>query len=88
MVYGGTGSMNIVLKNNRNLLAKRKRFEGLVSSNSGKIETANFHKEVSKEYLLKLRNRLQEENKNRRYRIWSIFGLIASIIIACALYYM
>lgn len=81
-------SMSIVMKSNRNLLPKRKRFEGLVGSNSGKIEIANFHKEVSKEYLLKLRTRLQQENKNRRYRIWSIFGLISTIIIASALYYM
>jgi len=81
-------SMSIVMKNNRNLLPKRKWFEGLVGSNSGKIGIANFHKEVSKEYLLKLRTRLQQENKNRRYRIWSIFGLISTIIIASALYYM
>lgn len=85
---GSAAFMNTVIKNNRNMLSKRKRLKCTLS---GKIVASkiisNFDK-PSKQQLYKIRQRLQRENLLRRRRLAIVFGGISTIIITLMIYYL
>lgn len=86
---GGGGSMaaaNTTLKNNRNLLSKRKRLKNrLIGKEQDKYETKALS---SSSYDLKrLKNRLKREHKEIRAKQLLIVGVVMLIIISVFIYY-
>lgn len=88
MGFGSAAAMNAVIRNNRNMLSKRKRLKGTLS---GKIiankEVSNFDR-PSKQDLLKIRQRLQKENHTRKMKLLVVFGTIAVTAITLMVYYL
>ncbi len=65
MAFGAFSSMNVVIKNNKNLLLKRDRFKGIVGNkSSGKKLEYNFP-EAKPHVLKRIKARLIEERKQR-----------------------
>jgi hypothetical protein len=86
---GGEGAMmaaNNSLKNNRSLLSKRKERTALEGSYSN-IELKEFPK-ASEEDLLKIRERMQLENKKRRLKLYVVSGFMVLFSILFILYFL
>ncbi|WP_412984139.1 hypothetical protein [Pontimicrobium sp. IMCC45349] len=86
MGFGGAASMNVSLKNNRNLLSKRDRFKNRLSGNTkGKSVTYNLPQ--AKPHVLKeIRERIKREQKDRQKKVVMIVSLLLSIAIAGLIY--
>lgn len=83
MGFGGVGSMNIVMKNNRNLLNKkgRTKLKDIYGNNSSQGKTEyNLHKATPRQ-LNNLKLRLQEQRRKSNIKILLVFGLVFSSLI-------
>ena len=81
MAFGGVGSMNVVLKNNRNLLSnhRREKFKnGLVGKWKGKV-TYDLPK-ASPQKLRSIRERIQFENEQRKRKQIIVFVSIVFVL--------
>ena len=86
---GGTiGMMNSVIKNNRNLLKKRKKLKNMKGSfvPSEKMEFKT--PDASPHALNRLRNKIQEEQKSLRQKQLIVSGFIIAIILSIILYFL
>ena len=85
---GGEGSAmaaNTSLKNNRNLLSKRKEKASLEGSYSG-IELKKFPKATEAD-LIKIRERMELENKKWKIKLLILSGCIIAIVVSFMLYF-
>lgn len=80
--------MNAVIKNNRNLLKKRKRLKGTLSGKLVAKKTVSNFDKPSKQDLLKIRQRLQKENHTRKMKLLLVFGTIVVTTITLMVYYL
>lgn len=80
MGFGGVGSMNLVIKNNRNLLSKRKKFKTVLGSPSNKVTEYNLPKSTPRQ-LNDIKLRLQSERRYRNIIIILVSGLVFSSVI-------
>ena len=86
MVYGGTGTMQLVLRNNKLLRQERISYKEVVERYS-KSETIELeYNETSPVQLQKIRDRLINERKERNRKIYLTFGLMFSIFASLMLY--
>ena len=86
MGFGGAASMNVVMKNNRNLLQKRDKFKNTLSSKNEKVEFKSPNASRSK--LLEIKNRMKEENRRRTIKLSLVFGFIFSMLLSILFYYL
>ncbi|WP_338357033.1 hypothetical protein [Yeosuana marina] len=85
---GGEGSMmaaNNSLKNNRNLVAKRKEKRAL-SGNYSAVQLAEFPKATPEE-LERIKKKIQSENRQLRIKQISMFGIIILILVSLIFYF-
>ncbi len=84
---GGEGSMmaaNNSLKNNRNLISKRKERGGLSGSYSN-AKLAEFP-EATPEQLNEIKERIIKQNRTHRVKQLIVFGIIITVLILFFLY--
>ena len=82
MGFGGVGSMNVVLKNNRKLLNKRKGLksiykDGIYERDKTKCEFPESSPRVTQDII----KRLHEERRLRNIKRILVFGLVISSVI-------
>ncbi|GGK27109.1 hypothetical protein GCM10007962_21720 [Yeosuana aromativorans] len=85
---GGEGSMmaaNNSLKNNRNLVAKRKEKKAL-SGSYANLKLAKFPK-ATPEQLERIKKKIQSDNRQLRRKQIVIFGIIIVIIVSFIFYF-
>ena len=87
MGFGGVGSMNVVLKNNRKLLPKRDRFKRQIADYKNvkiqfKVNSVQPHK------LKRIKTRLQNEQKHLMQKRLFVFGLLMVVLLTVILYFM
>ncbi|MEL0457503.1 hypothetical protein WJN01_14785 [Flavobacteriaceae bacterium SZ-1-7] len=85
---GGEGSMasaNTTLKNNRNLLSKRKEKNALLGSYAN-AEMKDFP-EATPEQLSKLKQRLKKENRRAIVKNMLLFIVLAVLVVSFFLYF-
>ena len=85
---GGEGSMmaaNNSLKNNRNLVAKRKE-EKALSGSYANMNLAKFPKATTED-LERIKRKIQSDNKQLRRKQITIFGIIIVILVSFIFYF-
>ena len=88
MGFGGYGSVNIVLKNNKNLLRKRKHFETSLGGYS-KTEKPVYKFPVSTPHKLRsIKERLERENKQRQLKQIIVVSIIYIMLISAFIFYL
>ncbi|GGG41139.1 hypothetical protein [Bizionia arctica] len=86
MSFGAVQSAISSLKNNRNLVSKRKKLKnGLVKMEGA--ESIVFEHKASPEKLNELRLRLQKERKERRLKTLIIFSIFMLLLITVIAYF-
>ncbi len=84
---GGEGAMmaaNNSLKNNRNLISKRREKSGL-SGRYSNAKLADFPK-ATPEQLSEIRKRILKQNRTQRIKLFIVFGVFIAVIILFVLY--
>lgn len=86
MGFGTSSSMNVILKNNRNLLHKRDRFKNTLSTDNDNPKP--IYRKASPQVLRSIRRRMKEENTRRRNKIYFVFAFIMLTLISILIKYM
>ncbi len=89
MGFGASaGSMNTILKNNRNMLRRKKtrKFEDKSIVYDSKYNMKPQYKEASPQLLRKINRRMTEERKRRETRIIIVFVCVMLLLTVCLLY--
>ncbi len=83
MGFGGAGSMNIVLKNNKNLLSnhKREKFKNLIGDYKVNRNVVNNFPTATPQLLKSIRERMVFENEQRQKRKIIVFVSIITALI-------
>lgn len=85
MAFGGTGSMNIVLKNNRMLLRKREPFKRSLGGYSDNKTEYNLP-QASPQLLRHIKQRMVEERRARYLKILVVLSLLIVTIVTFVTY--
>lgn len=89
MGFGSAVSaMNTTLKNNRNLLKRKKREKFKKERSNFNFNQDYQYKKVSKRQILDLRQRLQEEKSQSQRRFYLVFGFVMVCIISFIVHYL
>lgn len=89
MGFGGSAqAMNTILKNNRNLLKRKKREKFKNERSDFNINQDYQYKKASKRQILDLRQKLQEENKRKQRLFYVVFSFVMVMIISVLFYIM
>ena len=87
MGFGGSaGAMNTILKNNKNMLSKRKTFENGLGTFGAKRSSKLEFKKASPQLLRQIERRMTEERQRRETRIIIAFVAVMLLLTACLLY--
>jgi hypothetical protein len=78
---GGYGSMNIVMKNNRNLLRKRRGIKEIYGGSSSSEQPEFNLPQATPRQLNNIKLRIQSERRERYIIIILVFGLVFSSVI-------
>lgn len=83
MAFGGVGSMNIVLKNNRNLLSnhKREKFKNTLGTYTKRKKLEYNFPKASPQLLKSIRDRMIFENEQRQRIKNIVFVSIITVLI-------
>ena len=90
MGFGGTGSMSVVMKNNRNLLSnpKRKKFKRSFGGFSKEPQIQIGGPTASPQTLRAIREKLIREHKERMRLRFAIMSIIAVTLITILVHWM
>jgi len=86
MGFGGSGSMNIVMKNNRNLLKKRKKFVNTLGGYDSSKKTEYNFPESNKRVLRDVREKVKHENKEIFKKRVIVFSFLVILLISTLVY--
>ncbi len=87
MGFGGAHTMGVVLKNNRNLLRKRKKFQKSIGGYDNSIKTEYTFPKATRNGLNQIKNRLQREQKERIKKRVVVFTVLITIL-CCTIVYL
>lgn len=88
MGFGGSASaMNAIIKNNRNMLKRKKREKFKSERSDFKISQNYQYKKASRQQILELRQKLRNENKKNQQRFYVVFGFMMVCIISFMIYF-
>lgn len=88
MGFGGSGSMNVVLKNNKNLLNKRKKFRKTLGGYGNEEKTEYDFPKAQSHTIRRLKERIKYENEQILKRRIIVFIAISIILITGFIYLM
>jgi hypothetical protein len=88
MGFGSSGSMNVVMKNNRNLLKKRKRLVNTLGGYDPSKKTEYDFPKSNKRILRDVREKVKRENKEIFIKRIILFSFLVVCLFTGIMYYL
>lgn len=89
MGFGGAQSMNTVLKNNRNMLSKRKKLSELdLDYSNDSYKKLQDHKQMNAHEFAAFQKEQFKQRKEERRRFYILFSIVMIVVIIVMTYFL